>query len=177
MGNIIVRPVALPADGVKLESLDTSFTTSEIFHVTSDLAGFTIRLGPTAPVTKVYPLDDWQDDDRLWDMGWVADIGDRLVGFVATRYESWNRRLVIWHLYIDQAARRQGVARSLLERAYVAGRQRGALLAWLEVSNANAPAIEAYRALGFELCGLDLSLYSHTEASGEVALYMARPLT
>ncbi len=40
----------------------------------------------------------------------------------------------------------------------------------------NAPAIAAYRAMGFELCGLDRLLYRSTPAEGETALFMAREL-
>jgi ribosomal protein S18 acetylase RimI-like enzyme len=71
--------------------------------------------------------------------------------------------------------RRKGIGRLLLETALAHGRSQGAHTAWLEVTSVNTPAIDAYRALGFELCGLDLSLYEHTAAEGEIALFMARP--
>ncbi|MGC8488463.1 MAG: hypothetical protein ACP5QO_09645 [Clostridia bacterium] len=48
---------------------------------------------------------------------------------------------------------------------------------WLEVSNLNVPAINAYEALGFTVVGLDTSLYRGTRARGEVALFMARDLS
>ncbi len=171
-----VRELRLPEDQDAINSLDTSFTTSEIYVVVWHDQGFTIRRTNTAPITKTYTVDDWQEEQRLWDMAWVACQGERIVGFAATRYESWNRRLAIWHLYVDRGARRQGVSRALLDVAARHGSTLGARTVWLEVSNVNAPAIAAYRSLGFELCGLDLELYRHTDAGDEVALFMAKTL-
>lgn len=45
---------------------------------------------------------------------------------------------------------------------------------WLEVSNVNAPAIGSYLRMGFEVCGVDVSLYEGTEARGEVGVFMWR---
>ncbi len=54
-------------------------------------------------------------------------------------------------------------------------RERGAEHLWLEVSSVNAPAVHAYRRMGFTFCGLDTALYGGTPAAGEQALYMSRP--
>ena len=56
------------------------------------------------------------------------------------------------------------------------GRRVGAHTVWLETQNVNVPAIRAYQALGFPLCGLDLTLYRGTMHDGDVALYMAYAL-
>ena len=173
---LVVRAIRLPEDRAGVDRLDTSFTTSEIYAVVRDVRGFALERTKTALITKTYAVDDWQEE-RLWDMAWVACEENRIVGFAATRYEAWNRRLVIWHLYVDRGARRQGVARALLDAALSEGRCRGAGTVWLELSNINAPAIAAYRSLGFDFCGLDLELYRHTEASGEAALFMGMVLT
>lgn len=177
LGQMSIREVRLPEDRSALEQLDTSMTTDVICAVSPGPTGFAIQFVHVAPLTKTYSVDDWTTGERLWDAGWVAFAGGRLAGFVATRYESWNRRLAIWHLYVDATARRRGIARSLLETAFSHGRRQGALTAWLEVTSVNAPAVRAYEALGFTLCGLDLTLYSHTEDRGEVALFMAKSLT
>ena len=63
-----------------------------------------------------------------------------------------------------------------MERALEAGRRSGALAAWVETSNVNAPGIEAYRRLGFSICGFDLTLYAGTASEGQFAIFMARPL-
>jgi len=177
LGQLEIRKVRLPEDRDALEQLDASIITDEICDIARERTGFVIQFVPVAPITKTYSVDDLATEQRLWEAGWVAFVGERLVGFVATRYERWNRRLAIWHLYVDATLRGRGIARSLLETAFDHGRRQGALTAWLEVTNVNAPAVKAYEALGFTICGLDLTLYSHTEARGEVALFMAQSLT
>ena len=48
---------------------------------------------------------------------------------------------------------------------------------WLEVTNHNLPAIRFYQRVGFELCGVDTSLYDpEGDASGECALFFFRPI-
>lgn len=128
LGQVSIRKVRLPEDGSALEQLDASFTTDVICHVAAAPTGFAIKSVQVAPITKTYSVDDWSADERLWDTGWVAFVDERPAGFAATRYESWNRRLTIWHLYVDATARRRGVARSLLETAFDHGRRQGALL-------------------------------------------------
>lgn len=170
------RPVRVPADGEMLDQLNTSFRGDSIYAVSITDQGVAWRLERVPPFTKTYDLSDWREPDRLWDQGWVAETQGKIVGFVATRVEAWNRRCMIWHLYVDPAFRRQGIARALLRHALEAGQGAGAQVAWLEVSNVNVAAIASYRALGFQIAGVDTTLYLHTEATGEVALFMARPI-
>ena len=40
----------------------------------------------------------------------------------------------------------------------------------------NVAAIATYRALGFQICGVDATLYHGTDAAMETALFMARPI-
>ncbi|GGR83468.1 hypothetical protein GCM10010205_10120 [Streptomyces nojiriensis] len=48
-------------------------------------------------------------------------------------------------------------------------RERGAEHLWLEVSSVNAPAVHAYRRMGFTFCGLDTTLYGGTPAAAPAA--------
>lgn len=105
----------------------------------------------------------------------VAVAEEDLVGFAASWYSSWNRREVLAHLYVDRSWRRRGAARALLQVVQDAARQHGARQVWLETQNVNLPAVRAYRALGFEVVGLDRTLYDGAVAH-EVALFMAKPL-
>ena len=98
------------------------------------------------------------------------------MGVVSTQYEAWNRRVVIWHLYVSPGDRGRGIGRRLVETAFEAARAAGARNAWLETSNLNVPGVRAYERLGFRLCGLDTSLYDGTPAEGEVALFFCRSL-
>jgi len=116
-------------------------------------------------------VDDLRGN-RSWDRGWLAEVGQKATGFIATAYEPWNRRTVIWHFYVSPEYRRRGLGRRLLDVALSDGVSRGAVSAWLETSNLNVPGIDAYRRFGFELCGVDVSLYEGTEAEGEVALFL-----
>jgi ribosomal protein S18 acetylase RimI-like enzyme len=77
---------------------------------------------------------------------------------------------------VDAARRRRGIGRQLLETALAPAREAGARTAWVETSNLNLPGVRAYERLGFQLCGLDTSLYVGTAAEGEVALFLSRTL-
>lgn len=172
----VIRPAVFPKDAAGVAALDTSFETDLIYTAEPGPEGvrLTIERLPE-PVSKRFPRDDL-DGDRPWSHAWVAEDQDRIVGFAAASYLAWNCRALLWHFYVDPARRGQGLGRRLLNAvgAYASGA--GALRLWLETSNLNVTGVEIYRRLGFELCGLDLSLYTGTPAEGEFALYMDRPV-
>jgi ribosomal protein S18 acetylase RimI-like enzyme len=65
----------------------------------------------------------------------------------------------------------------LIAAVTAAARDAGTRCIWLETSNLAWPAIQFYRKMGFELCGLDQSLYDPAGTSGnETALYFMLPL-
>jgi len=173
---ITLREVVLPDDAPHLAELDTSFTTDIVYAVAREADGFRLdAVSVEPPVTKRFQVDD-VDAPQAWDRGVVA-VADGLVrGFVATGFERWNARLVIWHFYVDPAWRRRGIGRALIEAALLEGAARGATTAWLEASNLNYPGVQVYERLGFELCGLDTTLYRGTASDGETALFLARDL-
>jgi ribosomal protein S18 acetylase RimI-like enzyme len=121
-------------------------------------------------------LNDLDKQDRPWEFAVVAIANDRICGFLAASYQAWNRRLIIWHLYVDGSQRRRGIARLLVERTQIFAVAKSAVNMWLETSSVNTPAITVYRRLGFELCGLDTTFYQGTSAAGETALFFARPI-
>ncbi len=157
-----------------LQQLDTSFASDLIYEVKA--TENSLQLGPVCAAAikrKEFPIDL---DNPIWDQGYVA-IQDGIVkGFIATRCDAWNRRMSIWHFYVDLKHRRQGIGRLLMEHAIETGRRLGAATAWVETSNHNYPGIEAYRHLGFFICGFDLTLYKGTPSEGEFAVYLARPI-
>ncbi len=173
-----IRPVNVPRDRARLLALDTSFVTDRIYTVQASAASFTlVEQAVAPPIHKAFPLDDDMGDDRLWQQGFVAETGDALAGFAALRYEAWNRRAAIWHLYVAPAWRGRGIGAALLAAVEEAARAAGARTLWLETSNVNYPAIHFYRRMGFAWCGLDTALYDPAgDAAGETALYFARPL-
>jgi ribosomal protein S18 acetylase RimI-like enzyme len=143
--------------------------------VAGDAIRLTLRALP-APLTKRFPLDDLESPDRPYDHAWAAWDGERCVGFAASSYEAWNRRLTLWHLYVDPSHRRRGIGRQLLKSVESHAAAHGARHLWLETSSLNAPGVATYRALGFALTGADLTLYDGTPAEGEAALFFSRPL-
>ncbi|MFD7236569.1 GNAT family N-acetyltransferase [Streptomyces syringium] len=165
-------------------SLDNSFTTDSVIEVTSSDDGFRLREVPVdPPLRKVFPDDeeDAEPGDEAEDDGTtrvvVALDGDgTLCGAITTEFSAWNSRLIIADVRVAPGHRGRGVGRGLMDRALDHGRELGARTAWLEVTNVNAPAVRAYRRMGFTLCGVDLTLYTGTASEGEQALFMSRPL-
>ncbi|MEU7569040.1 GNAT family N-acetyltransferase [Streptomyces fradiae] len=192
-GPAYVFRVARPEDDDAIGAVDGSFTTGTVFEVVAREDGFALReVAVEPPLTKVFPDDDPEDDpedgedgedgggDGAGDAGgprvFVAADGDGAVaGYAAVSYSAWNRRLVVEDIEVVPGHRGRGVGRGLMERAAAYARECGAAHLWLEVSNVNAPAVRAYRRMGFTLCGLDVSLYDGTASRGEFALYMSRP--
>ena len=173
----MIRAAEFARDGVGILTLDTTFTTDTVFDLEASPDGFVLRERRLeTPLTKRLPLDDLSSPERAWTHAFVAEAQGRIVGFAAASFAAWNRRLTLWHLYIRPDRRRSGVGRALVERVETLGRELGARHLWLETSNLNVPAVAAYRALGFALTGVDATLYDGTQAEGEIALFLSKPL-
>lgn len=163
---------ALPEETV---TIDGSFTTSSVLRVEVGEDGFGLREVPVAPpMRKEFPDDEEPEEAPVRFL--AVTERDSVCGFIELEYEDWNRRLTIADLELEASYRGHGIGAALVDRAVAYGRQLGARTLWLEVSNVNVPAVRAYRRMGFELCGLDTSLYRGTPAEGEIALFMAREL-
>ena len=174
---ITLRWARLPEDAAAILRLDTGFTTDAIYTAYRDGDQMGVRMTTLeTPITKRFPLDDLEGQDKPWEFAVVALEDERICGFVAAGYQAWNRRLTLWHLYIDGPQRGRGMARLLVDRAEEYGSTRGALSMWLEASSLNVPGVRVYRRLGFELCGMDRTLYQGTPAAGETALFFARAI-
>ncbi len=175
---VAIRPVRLPDDRASLLALDRSFTTDRIYRIAHTAHSFTLEEVPIQPpLRKEFPLADDLGEDRRWEHGFVAEHAGTVVGFAAIAHRCWNRRTELWHLYVAPRLRGQGVGRALIEAVVVAAQEAGMRCLWLETSNLAYPAIQFYRRVGFELCGLDVSLYDPASgAAGETALYFARPV-
>ncbi|MDG4861555.1 GNAT family N-acetyltransferase [Streptomyces sp. T-3] len=173
-GSSIEYRVARPADRPHLDALDDSFRTAEVFVVTAREDGFDLRPVPVdPPLHKKYPEDDDLDEAEHT---FVAEEDGRVVGFIALGHEEWNRRLAVRQITVADTHRGRGIGRELMARAETYGRELRARTLWLEVTSVNAPAIRAYRRLGFTLSGLDTTLYTGTPAEGETALFMSKAL-
>ena len=171
----VVRAVDIERDAGALAAIDTSFTTAHVFKANvHDGIPCLAPVEVTPPIRKRFPLR--LDNDPRQECWVIADGRGAIVGFSAVAHEPWNRRLVFWHYYVDLACRRRGFGRLLMDRAIARGRDVGAMTVWAETSNVNYPGILAYRRMGFEICGFDLTHYLGTPAEGEFAVFLSRAI-
>ncbi len=170
-----LRELCWPADREHLLALDTSFTTDRVYRVVATNGAFALEECAITPsLHKTYDLTDELDALIQNHHVVIAEVDGDVVGMAALKYEAWNRRAVLWHLYIDPKHRGRGIARALIKNAIQVARNWQARCLWLETQNVNYPAIQCYRRLGFELCGLDLTLYDTADlGADEVALFFA----
>lgn len=170
-----IRPLDRARDRAGVLAIDTGFETDAVFELVASPRALELVPRPLpAPQTKRYAIDEVFAPWARWDTGWVADDG-AIRGFATVAYEPWHARLVLWFLYIDPPARRQGLGRALLAAVEAHGRAVGASHVWLETSNVNVPGVAAYERLGYALCGAD-ALYYGDYMPGETAIYLAKRL-
>lgn len=107
-----------------------------------------------------------------------AFAGDELVGIGLAERRAWNATLWIWEYHVHRDWRRQGIGRQMLQALEQLARDAELRVIGLETQNTNVPAIDAYRRMGFEVEGIDLSFYTNTDTlDGEVAIFMKRMLS
>jgi GNAT superfamily N-acetyltransferase len=174
---LTVRPVDRRRDRVAICAIDTSFETHTIFDVVvTPRALSLVERALAAPRSKRYPMSDAFAPWSTWDVGFVVEIDGEACGFAAVEYEAWHARLVLWHLYVTRARRREGLGRLLLTEVERHGRDLGARTVWLETTSVNAPGIAAYERLGYRLCGADTTLYDTLPYADEAAIYLSKSL-
>jgi [ribosomal protein S18]-alanine N-acetyltransferase len=96
----------------------------------------------------------------------VARLDAEVVGFLL----AWRAadELHLTDLGVSAAARRRGVARSLVSDLRREGERGGSRLILLEVRESNAPALALYRALGFEELDRRARYYADTDEDAVV---------
>lgn len=172
---LTIRPY-VDADLQQVLGLDTSFRVDEAYRITRDGDSFVVATEPAArPWLKVYDLRE-ELPAAGWDEAHVAVEQERVVGFTATHFAAWHRRQGIQHLYVSPDWRGRGVGTALVGTVRARAIKNGASHLWLQTSNVNGPAVQAFRRMGFELCGLDLTFYKGTPEQGEVGLLMSLDL-
>jgi len=172
-----IRAARWPEDGARVARLDTSCATDRVLRL--ELAPASAELFEErlpGPRRKDYgPLD--ADELREMAAVLIAEVEGALAGAAALRWEAWNRRAVIEHLFVAPEHRGRGCGGRLLEAVEHAARELGARCLWVETQAINAPAVAFYRKHGFTWCGFDTSLYDpEGPAAGEIALFFTRPL-
>jgi ribosomal protein S18 acetylase RimI-like enzyme len=143
----------------------------------------TLELTPLdKPYVKRWEQSDEEERERyrqFVDTGYSlgAYDGDYLIGIALTEPRRWNSTLWVWEFHVAESHRRRGIGRQLMEAVVEKARQSGFRVVGLETQSTNISAISFYRATGFEIEAVDLSLYTNTDAAdGEVAIFMKRKL-
>jgi GNAT superfamily N-acetyltransferase len=168
----IVRDFDAAVDADAVTRLDTSYTSNHIYGVRRE--GDMLLLEPRPldrPRVQRFPTDLKAD---AFEHGKVAVLDGEVRGFIGWALAAWNRRMTIWHFYVDMPYRRRGGGRVLMDAALEWAQRAGAVTAWVETSQVNYPGIVAYQRLGFEICGFDTTLYRGSLGPDEVAVFMSR---
>ena len=94
-----------------------------------------------------------------------------MIAFIETSDESWNNRLRIANLWVNESHRYRGIGKLLIARAIERAKNTGQRAIVLETQSCNDPAIRFYRTCGFKLIGLDANHYQNDDiVRGEVRL-------
>ena len=175
---LTVRPIRNPEDIPSLTACDTAFTTDRIYRVVQTDRAFALEEAMVeSPLRKAYPPAAMVEELPRMDYAAVAELDGNVVGCATVKYEPWNRRATLWHLYVSAPWRRRGVGRALVDAVVTFSRSVGSRCVWLETQNVNFPAIGFYRAAGFRFCGLDTSLYDpRSDVREEIALFFVYDL-
>ncbi len=107
----------------------------------------------------------------------IATEGSAKVGLAIAEPLEWHRTLSVCEIHVAEEARGRGIGRLLVQKLVDIAHEQGLRAIVCETQNTNVPAIQFYRAVGFELDGIDLSYYTNTDADDfEVALFMKKKL-
>jgi ribosomal protein S18 acetylase RimI-like enzyme len=140
------------------------------------------RVALDTPVVRKY---DHFDEETLLRYAQVCQAGfsfgayegETLVGLLIAEKQDWNHSLWVWEFHVAPAYRGQGLGRALMDEATHKAKEADLRLVVCETQNRNAPAIQVYRRLGFQLEGINISYYSNTDfPDGDVAVFMKRRL-
>jgi ribosomal protein S18 acetylase RimI-like enzyme len=170
-----------------LQRLIMGYETEEIYWVTKSetdaLTTFELRLiSLPQRLVKRYTHQDHATAQRyaaLVQSGscFAAYDAGQCVALAICEAQSWNASLSIWEFHVAPSHQGQEVGRRLMETVADHARSQSLRLLVCETQSTNVPAIRFYRALGFVLDGLDLSLYTNEDyPDGEIALFMKRYL-
>ena len=106
-------------------------------------------------------FQDWYDDA----VAWGIEDGDRLLAAIETCVETWNNRLRINELWVDDSCRRMGVATALMNIAIKRAKDEGRRAVILETQSNNEGAVKFYLQYGFSLAGFDTCAYQNDDVS------------
>ena len=154
------------------------YVTGSYLDISPSESGFALTRRPIAPPAEKSFTDrlfgSWLEAPAAFG----AFDGQRLAAIGEGSPESWNNRYRISNLCVlEEADRRRGLGRALMDRLLAEARRAGARMAVLETQTCNEKAIAFYRSCGFAVIGFDLYSYSNDDpARREVRLEMGLKL-
>lgn len=175
-------------DPVRFRAIAAGYTTTEIYRVTREASPERVALE-----LRLERLPEPREFRFPYDAGELAGYagmtpgeyclgawdGALLVGVALAEPQAWNRTLWVWEFHVAEGYRGRGIGRGLM--AELAGRaaHTGLRAVVCETQNTNVPAIRFYRAVGFEVDGIDISYYTNEDMEpagtgdrGTVAVFM-----
>ena len=127
---------------------------------------------PCPPVHKEFTATlfapHWDDPKAygFWD-------GNQLLAVMEVTPETWNNRLRITNLFVQDGYRRRGIGTLLMTRAREIARAQGRRALILETQSCNSGAIAFYLNQGFSFMGFNACEYSNKDAQNhEVRIEM-----
>ena len=166
-------------EDVRGTALVFSYTTDGYFDVRSldGDKGFSLVLKSfQSPVSKSFKdtlCAEWVENPVVFE----AVLDDERAGIIELSLESWNNRLSVTNILVQEGVWGRGVGRALMEKAAEYAAEVGARALILETQSCNLNAMAFYKRCGFRLCGLDTSCYSNSDNDKkEVRLEFWRPL-
>jgi ribosomal protein S18 acetylase RimI-like enzyme len=174
-----LRGLRWPDDRDGLCALDTSFTTAHVYRVVATATAFILQEATVSPpLRKAYDLAGEVELFPTFDHVVIAERDAQVAGVAALQHDAADRRALLRHLYVGRAYRGQGIGRALMEATLARAQLWRARCVWLETQDVNYAAIQFYQRLGFQWCGLDLSLDEHDGSDrDETAVFFMRLIT
>jgi len=137
---------------VQIDKEDTGF------NVSFEKKNFETPILKTDEVIDQLFAPRW-DDIKAW--GIVED--GKLLAVVETVVESWNNRLRVTELWVDDSLHRQGLGTALMDIAINRAKEEARRVVVLETQTCNENAINFYLAYGFSLIGFDSCAYKNND--------------
>lgn len=101
---------------------------------------------------------------------------NKLIGFVISERRTWNNSLWIDMIQVAKDYRGKGIGSELLKSLENQAASEKFRIIDIETQNTNVPAINFYRKNGYDLTGLNLSLYDTEKVNDEIAIFLAKNL-